>query len=188
MDTASWILFESRTALAAPLALLLFAMLVYWRRGGSPRPLLTGLAVAAILFVVQALVVTRREHAGRMLREIEAGLLASSVQPLERSLAPGFTAGEMDAHEFIDFARRTLQRVQVTRLIQIALNVTDAQRDEFEVVTRYLSDQRGGNLPGVLDSTWRLRFRWAGDAYQLESVEPVALQGVKVSGWRELGA
>lgn len=187
MDTASWILFESRTALAVPLALLLFALLVHWRRGGSPRPLLAGLAVGAILFVVQALVVTRREHAGRTLREIEAGLLASSVQPLERALAPGFSAGEMDAHAFIDFARRTLQRVQVTRLIQVALNVSGAQRDEFEVVTRYLSDQRGGNLPGVLDSTWRLRFRWTGNGYQIESVGPVALQGAKVSGWRDLG-
>lgn len=188
MDTASWILFESRTALAVPLALLTFALLVHWRRGGSPRPLLAGLAAAAVLFVVQALVVTRREHAGRVLREIEAGLLASNVQPLERALAPGFTADEMDARAFVEFVRRTLQRVQITRLIQLALNVTDAHGDEFEVVTRYLSDQRGGNLPGMLDSTWRLRFRWSGDAYQLDSVEPVALQGVDVGGWRDLGA
>ena len=41
MSWITWIILESKVALAIPLGTALFVLLVHWRRGGRPRPLLT---------------------------------------------------------------------------------------------------------------------------------------------------
>ena len=86
MEWVTWLLFESVAALGSVLGLVLFALLVHWRRSGQVRPLLLGLGVAAALLLVQVLVVTRREHAGRILAAIERDIVAARTAALEAAL------------------------------------------------------------------------------------------------------
>lgn len=187
MQTLTWLFLESTIALGALIALTLFGLLVHWRRGGRARPLLIGMGVGAALLLIQALVVTQREHAAATFARIERGLLLSQVDPIERELASEFRAGEMDTEAFLQRARRTLERVEVLRMRRISLVVHDAQRDRFVVTTRYVCDVRTSNFVGPFESTWRVGFRRDGRGYRIETVDPVYIHGMNVRSWRQLG-
>jgi hypothetical protein len=123
MDELTWLLFESRIALGIALFLVNFFLLVHWRRGGRARPLLIAVAVSAALLLTQALVVTKREAADRLLATVERGLLASDAAPLAQALAPGFVAGDMDRAAFLARVERELRRWRVHSLGHAPLRI-----------------------------------------------------------------
>ena len=101
MAWLTWFALESTLALAAALFTANFTLLVMWRRTGRGRPLLAGLAVSILLLAIQGFVVTRREHAGRLLRTIERDLLTAQTTGLSAALADDFRTARMDKGSFL---------------------------------------------------------------------------------------
>lgn len=190
MNFLVWLLFESTPALAGCLAVVLFVLLVHWRRTLKPRPFLIGLAVAVVLLVVQALVVTRREHADRILGRIETDIVASRMEALATALAPGFYIPETDwdRARFLDRVQQYMERVDVRTLIRRQLEVEAGEADRFQIEVSYLADVSAANYAGAVFSRWRITFVEVGDQWQILTVEPISLNQHSVHGWDDLPA
>jgi hypothetical protein len=182
----TWLFFESPIALAIPLGLLWFGLLVYWRRGGSPRPLLAALAAGAALLLVQALVQTHREIAVSLLRPIEEDVLASRVDALAGSLATDFRAGDWDTEEFLGHARDWLARIRVSWLTRSALDVAESRGDVFIAEVAYAADVRLDDFPGVIQTRWRIHFARVDRRWRIRSIDPPQIQGRPAPSWSAL--
>lgn len=186
MSALRWILFESPAALGALCMLTLFGLLVHWRRSLNPRPLLVGLALAVVLFVVQAVVVTDRERARLVMRPIELGLMNHDVAPLEAALAPAFAAGPRDRTAFIDYVQHQLQRLDL-RTVRLRRVVIDkSTRGRFVATLFYTADIRGEDFDGTLTSLWRITFEQTDDGWKISGIEPLRIGMTPIANWREL--
>ncbi len=186
MDWLRWIFLESFLALAIPLFLLNFALLVRWRRGGRPRPLLVALAVSVLLLAVQALVVTRHEVARGILAPIERDVLAGRSDALPAALAPDFYADGMNAGEFVEFAAAGLRRVRVNRLWRTRLEVVSGAGDAFIAEAVYLADTDVGVYSGGLKTEWEITFVRRGGEWLIGGIRAVAVNNQPVDDLREL--
>jgi hypothetical protein len=174
MGWMRYVFLESAMALSVPVAIVLFVLLVWWRRGGSPRPLMIGLAIAGLLFVVQLAVETRRETAIRILKPIEAEVLTAQVDALAASLSDNFQCEGKSAGEFVDFCRERLRAFRVSWLRNSEITVIRSERDRFVIRARYQADVRGGELSGVLGTTWEVGFERSADGWKIYEIVPVA--------------
>jgi hypothetical protein len=186
MEWLRWILLESFLALAIPLFLVNFALLVRWRRGGRARPLLIGLGVSAALLAVQALVVTRHEVARRILAPIELDVLAGRPDALPAALAPDFDADGMNAADFVEFAAAGLRRVRVSRLWRTRLDVTQDAAESFVVNAVYLADTDVGIYSGGLKTEWEITFVRRGGSWFIGDIRAIAVNNQPVNDLREL--
>lgn len=187
MAWLTWLLLESRPALLALVTLALFALLIYWRRTGRGRPLWIGLALAGGLIVAQELVVTRREHAGRVLHGIEQDLLRSRTAALEAALADDFDAGEdLDRAAFLAYVRAHLEVIHIRWLDRLRLRVVDSAGGEFAVLVSYHADVTGFLSTGAIISEWRLHFAWRAPRWQITHIRPVSFAGETRVSWRGL--
>jgi hypothetical protein len=186
MDSLVWFFFESTLALSACLVVLLFVLLVHWRRGGRGRPLLIGLGVAVLLLIVQALVVTRRERADHILRRIETDIVASRPDAIAAALSARFyvTEPEMDRADFLELVRRAMRRVDVHTLRQSGLKIQAGASDTFEISVTYWADVSTPEYRGMTHSRWKIVFVREESGWRILSVEPTALDGRPVAGWR----
>lgn len=157
MNWLTWIFLESLPALASLLGTALFILLVIWRQTGRPRPLLVGLGVALVLLVVQAAVVTQREHAGRIMHEVEIDLSEGRVDALAATLAPDFTAGNRDRETFIAYVHSWIERVDIRWLDRQNLHVIESSPDQFAISVGYLATVTG-DYAGTVPSRWRINF------------------------------
>ncbi|MBN2445695.1 MAG: hypothetical protein JXO22_03160 [Phycisphaerae bacterium] len=173
MDWLAWLLLESTLALAIVLVVINFFLLVHWRRSGRPRALLIGLAMAVILMVVQGAVVTKREHAKRILRGIEQDVLAMQTTNLARALPPDFNVAGYDREGFLNMVRGRYDVVRVLGLRRWAFNVVKDEPDAITVSVQYTSEVRAGGFTGTAISTWRVRFEHRGDDWFIVAVTPV---------------
>ena len=185
METLVWVLFESTITLAVVLALANFFLLVYWRRSGRPRPLLIGLAVAVVLLVLQALVVTKREHAAAILQRIETDLLVSRVEALDRALATDFQAGSRDHDRFVDFARRQLEVVEIHWLMRTSPRVEESQKDTFTISVGYTADVTAHGYVGPVGSRWRLTFVREAGEWRIGRIDPPMINRRQFDDWRD---
>jgi len=145
MSVLTWLLFESFIGLSLVLGLALFLLLVYWRRSGRGRPLLIGLAVAVVLLAIQALVITKREHADRTLSAIEREIVESRTTSLAEALSPDFhTAGanglDLDRAEFLAFVDRRLEVIDVRWLDRVTMRIEQSEADRFVVAAAYRAE------------------------------------------------
>lgn len=187
MEWVTWFVFESPAALGSVLGLVLFALLVHWRRSGQVRPLLFGLGVTAALLLVQVLVVTRREHAGRILAAIERDIVAARTGALEAALAPDFESQGLDRDDFLTYVRHQLDHVRVNWIDRWELKVRDSQADAFEVSVVYLSDVRLDSYAGTLNSAWSLRFVRTPAGWRIGEIHAVHIGGYDRPSWRAIG-
>jgi hypothetical protein len=178
MNWLSWIVFESPAALGAALVVPLFGLLVLWRRSGRVRPLLIGLALGAGLFISQAIVVTNREYAGRVLAGIEKELISSRTAALAAALAPDFRFEDLDGDEFLAFVRRGLGRVRVHWVERVRLEVQDAAADRFVVRVDYLAEVNTNGITHVPRSAWKLTFVRAGDRWLMAEIRCLHIDGL----------
>ncbi len=187
MAIVQWVLLESFAALGTALGLIVFALLVHWRRGHSARPLLIGLAISAALITVQAAVTTDRERAGVILKAIETDLLGSRVDALKAALSTNFHAEGMNADDLLDRTRRALQRIRIARVWRTDLRVVASTAEGFVAEAAYIADlrseSRGG---GTLRSRWRIEFAREPGAVRIRAVIPTHLHGAEVRGWSDL--
>jgi hypothetical protein len=186
MNWVTWFLFESVAALGAVLGIVLFVLLVHWRRSGRPWPLLIGLGVAAVLLVVQALVVTQREWAARMLDPIEKDLVASRTAALAATLAPDFETGGLDGDRFVAFVRRELQSTKMRWLDRWGLQLQESAADRFVVTTNYSADVTTGGYSGSIPSTWSITFVRTAAGWKIACIRPLHIAGVDTPTWEDL--
>lgn len=187
----NWLLFESVTALGALLGTILFVLLVYWRRGGSARPLLVGLGVTAILLIVQSVVNTPREQAKRVLGAIVDDLIKGQATALAAALAPDFVADDgsqrtLDRAKFLDYIGRRLERVDVTYAYQTQLDVTESDGERFTVNAGYLSDVVIDQFSGTFRSRWLITFRRGDSEPQIVNIRPDFVDGIPTPTWAEI--
>jgi hypothetical protein len=183
MGWLTWFLFESVAALGAVLGVVLFVLLVYWRRTQRSRPLLVGLGVALALFVIQAVMMTQREHAVRILEPIEKELVASRVDALAAALAPEFDAEELDRDGFLAYVRRQLELVKVRWLDRWALKLTEADSDRFVATATYVADISGYSYVGGVESVWTLTFVRTPDGWKIAAIRPLNIGGLENPTW-----
>lgn len=188
METARWFFLESVLALAALSGLALFFLLVHWRRGGSPRPLLIGLLVAALLLSIQALVVTPRERAADALTRIERDLLAGRRDALAALVSQNFASGEFlpDRQTFLDYVDAALNEIRITLLYRGELTVIESRPDSFRVSAAYVGTLQAGDEMGSLRSRWSLTFTREGGRWRITNIEPESIDGVPGRGWPSL--
>jgi hypothetical protein len=187
VETLTWVVFESPAALAVPVALLLFFLLVRWRRGGSPRPLAAAALVSLALFIVQAAVVTAREHAARVLAGIERDLLDRRVEALRAALADDFHTQGLDRERFLDLVRQRIRHIRVHWLQRTGLRIAEREPDRFVVLVSYLAQGSGTEGDGLSRSSWRVAFGRRGGAWKIVEAEPRSLDGIDVRSWERLG-
>jgi hypothetical protein len=185
VDWVTWVLFESFPALALVAGLALFGLLAYWRRGGSPRPLLIGLAIVAGLLIAQPLVETKREIAGRILTRIERDVVAGRTMALSAALAGAFRAAAMDRAAFVDYARAKLERVRVRSVDRGRMQIEALGPERFVAIVPYQAtvDARewGG---GVVPSRWRITFGRDAGAWKITTIDPPEIGLHQYSDWR----
>lgn len=187
-DGVTWLLFESPAGLGVCLGLMLFGLLVHWRRTLKPRPLLVGMAVALVLLIVQKVVVTQREHAGLILDAIQADLLASRPDAIERSLHDPFTAGEMDRDDFVRLVREKLRTVKIYTLSRSELTVTNGGPGEFAVEAAFVSRVSVGEFGQYpIPTRWMLRFVRDGERWKIRQIEPISMGGREMVRWETYG-
>jgi hypothetical protein len=186
MDWLIWLFFESLPALGAVIGLPLFALLVYWRRGGRGLPLLIGLAVAAVLIAVQSLVVTEREHAGRILKAIESDLAESRTSALAAALAPDFYSGGLDHDGFLAYVRRQLQRVSVRWVDRQNLQVQQTWPDRFAVAASYTADVVVDGYAGTVPSHWSITFARTPEGWKITNIHPLHIGGDSNVSWENI--
>jgi hypothetical protein len=175
VEWVTWVLFESLPALAAVLFTVNFVLLVYWRRRERARPLLIGLAVAAILLTVQALVETRREAALRILSGIEHDALAGQTVALAGALAPGF-----------DAVSQVFAHVHVYALHRGAVHVRDSGPDQFVVSVVYLGDVEAHAFRGPVSTRWDITFVRGEQDWQISAIRPRFVEGLHDPSWRRI--
>ena len=183
MGWLTWFLFESVAALGAVLGVVLFVLLVYWRRTGQSRPLLVGLGVALTLLVIQALVVTQREHAEHILEPIEKELVASRTDALAAALAPDFDADGLDRDGFLAYVRRQLQSVKVRWLERWALQLAEADAERFVATATYTADVAGSSYVGSMESVWAFTFVRTDDGWKIATIRPLSIAGLENPTW-----
>jgi len=188
MAFCKWFFLESTLALAGCLAVVLFALLVRWRRTLRPRPLLIGLGLAAALLIVQAAVVTRREHADRIMRQIESDLVASRVDALAGALSARFQIPQTgwDRERFIGIARRYLAWIDIHTLTRRALEVQRSEPERFEIYVSYLADASTEDFRYVGLSRWLIAFVREEGKWRIVEIQPTELDRRPVAGWSKL--
>lgn len=186
MAWLTWLLFESLTGLAIALAVVLFVLLVWWRRTGRPRPLLIGLAVAVVLLSLQQAVTTQREHATRLMTRVERAIIEARARDLAPLLAPDFRAGERGREEFVAYVADWMQRVKVRWLHRENPHIEESTGDAFTLVVGYLGDVQS-DYGGTIQSRWRIRFARTAAGWQIVGIEPISIAGTDATTWSGIG-
>ena len=186
MDTLKWFFFESTPALGGCLAVVLFVLLVHWRQTLKPRAFLSGLAVAAVLLLVQALVVTYREHADRIMEAIERDVVASQPDDLGPFLSESFYIEETgwDKAQFLDRVREYMARVDVRTLTRRKLEVEESGAERFQIYISYLADVSMRDFDRPVLSRWRIVFVRERDEWRIRTIVPVSIDQTPTRGWK----
>lgn len=152
-----WFFLESTIALGIVSFLVLFWLLVHWRRNGNVRPLLIGLLVCGTLLIIQAAVVTPRERAELVLGKIERDVKQGKTTALAESLGRQFTGLGVGRTEFIDAASRYVGHMSIHALYRSELR-TEPAGDGFVAVVSYLAEMGYDSESGTVITQWRFRF------------------------------
>lgn len=188
MEWFAWLFFESLPALGAALFVINFVLLAYWRRSERVLPLLVGLALAMVLLGVQTLVITRQEHAIRMLAAIERDVVAARTDSLAATLAPDFKTGKMGPDEFLEYVERQYERVRVHSTNRGRLEIIESLPDRFMVEVAYTPDVTVGGYEGRLPTRWRFTFVRTETGWRIASLRPIHVARLSNPGWDELNA
>ena len=170
METLSWLFFESTWALTALLGIVLFFLVVHWRRSGSVRPLLIGLGVAAVLLILQIVVVTPRERAAAMLHDVELDVLEGRTERLAGLLAPDFSALNMGPPEFVRFVRGRMDVIKVLALQQTHLKLVAASPTRIVVDADYWASVVCNDYKGEFPSQWHVTFKRTPEGWRIADV------------------
>ncbi|TWT44275.1 hypothetical protein RAS1_06850 [Phycisphaerae bacterium RAS1] len=183
----TWIFLESPAALLAVTVVVLFTLLVYWRRGGSVRPLFAALLAACGMLITQSCVMTQREHAGRILSAIVDDLCDGRVAALAAALSPRFRAADMDRERFAQYVGDVLERVRIHAADRTGLRLAESRADAFRVVVGYLPDLTLADEGRVrVPSSWSLAFERDAGEWKITEIICIQAGPLRSPTWQEL--
>jgi hypothetical protein len=189
MDFAARVFLES-PALLGLLSFLAFATVLLARRrmerSGRTWSLPAALAGIALLFVVQALVETRREAVGRRVDALIAAVERNDLDALGRLLSPAHSSEGMDREAMLAFIGARLERLAIydTRVGRREIRV-DGDRAVVEMLataTVRVDGAAGERHTG----RWRIGLARESGEWRIVSIAPLMVDFVLVGGWREV--
>jgi hypothetical protein len=186
MGWVSWVLFESLPVLGAVLFTINFVLLVLWRRGGRPHPLLVGLVLSLVLLLVQAVVVTHRERADRVLSAIETDIERARSGALANVLVEDFRAGDLERAAFLESVDELLRRVQIRSVRRLMLEVTARADDRFTAEATYHADIMADVYAGAFLSSWAITFERREDQWRIAAIRPLRVGRLEEPSWQRL--
>ncbi|MFH1746125.1 MAG: hypothetical protein ABIG44_03665 [Planctomycetota bacterium] len=184
MDWFTCVLFESLPILGGLLFTLNFMLLVYWRRSGRGRPLLAGLALTVLLLAIQALVVTHREHARRILAGIERDITAARTENLAAALAPNFDADGFGPEEFLELITRQYERVTVHAVKGSQFHVERSDAQHFVLTVAYRGEVTVNEYSGQIRTRWEITFVRTDSGWRIDGIQPRHIDGLANPSWR----
>ncbi|MCP4248972.1 MAG: nuclear transport factor 2 family protein [bacterium] len=162
------------------LAVALFLLLVYWARRrtqAARRILAVGFAVAALLVVVQALVVTDRERLVQVSRDLADACRRADLEAFAAYVSPGFQsdpgAGTWDREALVGNLERILHRYQIEEL---SLRSFEFDLDESPAVVRFAATCRiitTEQIIGHIFSRWELHFEPGPQGWRVVNIRPI---------------
>ena len=181
-------LFENSLGLALAVVVVVVVLGSVWHQRGTRAALrnwVIGIVVGVVLLVIQKLVVTDREAVDAVLRELVRAVDERDPAPIvaridERYLADGLTRAEV-----VPLIEAMLAGTEVEQPIVRGLEITvayDTAFVQFSVVCRVRS--RGFVQP--TRSNWKLDFVRRGEAWKVQAIQPMTINGQDVSSIREL--
>jgi hypothetical protein len=170
MGWLRFIFLENLIAFGVVAFLANFALLVYWRRGGRPRPLLVGLALTLILLIIHVAVDTRREIAIDTLARIERDLEDGVTTHLRPSLADSFEAYGYDRDAFVAFVESKQRHINLERVDLLTLTLIESETDRFTVRAYYRAEAESLAYRNDFLSQWRLRFVRSDAGWRIDRV------------------
>ncbi len=177
MTTIKTVLFESPLYLVPLLLVGEFILLRRWAARRTPnarRAALAGVVVAALLLVMQHLVVTERESLIALCNELAVAAVNGDVAGIGEHVSDRFATQNLDRDEFMQWVRRGLTAVEVrsARLSGFEVSIEDGQRAKvtFNASARVYGAAEG--LGGSRPSRWELHFEKTGDRWLLVFLTP----------------
>lgn len=186
MNWILWLLFESPAALGGLLFLVSFGLLVRWRRGGSPRPLVGALLVSAALMTVQALVTTRDEAIRRALATIEDAVRYGEAEALYGVLADDFRLEELGRDAFVAQVRQRLATLRVHWLRRGDLVFVEETPQRCVVQVNYLADITAPSFGGAFRSRWPLTFTRGAHGWRISEIGLPLVEGQQLRSWSRI--
>jgi len=186
MDWIVWLLFESPAALGAVLFLVSFALLVRWRRGGSPRPLGAALLVSTALMTVQALVTTRDEAVRRAFATVEAAVKHGEPDALYSVLADDFRLDELGRDAFVAQVRQRLGSLKVHWLKRGDLVFVEEAPARCVVQVNYLADISAASFSGAFRSRWPTTFTRGPGGWKISEIGLPLVEGRQLRNWSRI--
>ncbi|MDX2199667.1 MAG: hypothetical protein SF069_11945 [Phycisphaerae bacterium] len=187
MPWLTWLLLEDPRALAALAFTVCFFLLVWWRRGGSSRPLSIGLLLSVAAFIAQAAIETHREVAMRLLTPIESEATKGEVASLRRLLAPEFVAGDLNATDFVALAEDRLRQYPLSSVSRYSCELVESSDGGFAVRCRYRVFGRFGEVgEGGFLCTVNWQFERRNGEWIITKIPPPNVQGIKFNRWQDV--
>lgn len=187
MQWITFVFLESQLALAILAFCVLFVLLVHWRRTLKPRPLLIGLLLTAVAFLVQNVVETRREFAAKTLDRIETEATRGVLTRLRALTTADFQAGEIDRDRFLDLAARRLEQYPVREFDRKGLELASSSDDGFTVRGRYRVYGDFGNIGNSFGCTVEFEFERRDGEWRLIRMPPPSIATHQFSSWQGVG-
>jgi hypothetical protein len=184
----TWIFLESTVALGVLSALAMFVLLVMWRRSLNPRPLLIGLLLTAMLFAIQGLVTTPREHFNAMMGPVERGVEDSDAAAVSRPFFADFSAGDMNRESFTGWVAAQLARIDVAAVRRLRSQVEPDGDSAWVAEAAYSGMITTPEIRGqLITCSWRIWFRREPDGkYVITRIEPIKVNGQSIRDWQTL--
>jgi hypothetical protein len=193
VSTLEWFFFESTAALASVLGVVLFVLLVVWRRSGKARPLVIGVAVSAVLLSLQGFVVTRKEQATRILDSIESDLVHGHADALAAALTPDFETEQrsgraLNRRDFLELVAQRLQRTRIGWINRSGLQTGESRPDHFVVTVAYMAEAYVENFGGVFRSRWTITFARSPEGWRIQHIRADEIEGLgNEPAWGTIG-
>lgn len=172
MDTIRHVVLESPLQLLA-LAVLIEAVLAtcWWFRPGriTSWAVVVGLLLAAVLLIVQHLVVTDRERIDQILEDLALAVDCEDIETLAAALDDGYRADDMDKDRFLERVADAFERADIDE-VKIVDKQISVEGDGAVVHLRAHGRIRSPDWPYEYNmSSWEVRFiRRDGDWWVIE--------------------
>jgi hypothetical protein len=157
-----------------------------WGRRGAAYALPLTLLVIALLFIVQRLVVTQREHIRQRLDVFINAIERQDSSTIRHIISDAYQSEGMNrdvVHSYIDGRLQHL-RVYDTRVPGPDVEI-DGDNAEMELVASATVSVEGGVGDRHL-GRWRIQWTRDGDDWKITSIQPRMIDMVRIESLREL--
>jgi hypothetical protein len=172
------VLFEQPLYLIPILVIVLFVLVRVWARrrtARTARAVWIGLAVAVLLLVMQALVVTHRERIVLVCRAMATAVQDGDVPAIASHVADGFEAEGYDKTAFVSRLKQTLTRVHVEDAKLGGFEVTvEGGRTARAVFTASARLILPDSVTYRSASRWDVHFERISGVWRMVSVKPIS--------------